>query len=123
MIAPEQFSALVSRLERSIQDGDVTSRADVEAECLGVIDRYGEEPQGSAFFALGAVVALYYVASGQTGHARTRMIDLVDAADDDGVGDLLALTESWLRDPSTNSEAMLSASIASDARHRVSEPG
>lgn len=95
VIEPMQFRAFRTRLTSS-EPGEGAD--EIAVACEDIIARFVDaEPEAGAFFAFGAVVAVYYACGALRGdptgglNAAKRFLDLAGAADDDGVAGVFDL--------------------------------
>ena len=91
VVSPDAFRSMLEQLLDGLGQNDLRAVGGVRHQCRTIIDRYDEEPADKGFFALGAVVALYYATEAVLGDASSgamqavmRLLDLVGASDDDG---------------------------------------
>jgi hypothetical protein len=105
VIDPGYFDQLLDRLDGLMANGHHEASL-LAAECLSLIDRFDDEPDDAGFYALGALVSVYYASCALSGEADgglnsvKRFLDLLGAADDDGESGLFDDAVRYLTAPS-----------------------
>jgi hypothetical protein len=120
VIDPDYFDQLLDRLDVSMTNGHDEASL-LATDCLRIIDQFDDEPDDAGFYALGALVSVYYASCALSGEADgglnsvMRFLDLLGAADDDGESGLFDDAVRYVTAPSGDLRTALVVRAAANA--------
>ena len=129
VIDGEAFQDLLDRLIAASAGADEQAMRQVRDDAECIISRFDEEPDGSAFYALAAVIEIFYATEAALIDADiglqwavARLRDITDFAEDEGCEGLLGQAHEWLRQPTTAHADRLAERVAADATRCKEQP-
>ena len=121
----EGFQDLLDRLIAASAGGDEQAMRLVRGDAESIIARFDEELDGPGFYALAAVIEIFYATEAALidadiglSWAVARLRDIADFAEDEGCEGLFCQAEEWLQEPTPGRADGLAERVAGDAARR-----